>query len=411
MTLTIKQIYDRYSVREFCRKVEIKRLNTDLTTYESDWQDVEELTGLTLLDDSVQTISYKTANNSYNFGIVNVGNVTIKLNSKNGQFDDETNSGSVFKDFVRHKSLLRVRDGYVDIYTDPENPVEVFTTVFQGFIDVTATGTKVDDENLAQSLQCIDVLSFLLKQYTIADMGALTSTDLDDLIYEILNRSEFTNFFTVSTLNIVPGYNITSFDIAQYDGQTQLFTLFENFSIGHSFFYVKNDILYYSSILTGQDNTLAIDSKKTIKFSAYSSGIPNVFELFFWSEDDSVSFTSESNKYNRSVTINVKGVTNHTQRQNLLNAIGNVAKIQRKEFSLLIPYYMNLFVMDKILVSSTEIYPDDAFIWGVSRWGEGKRWRKALKADNITNNVSWLVKEVKHNKNLTTELILQEIIE
>jgi hypothetical protein len=72
---------------------------------------------------------------------------------------------------------------------------------------------------------------------------------------------------------------------------------------------------------------------------------------------------------------------------------------------------MDIFVMDKILVSSPDIYPDDAFIWGVSRWGEGKKWRKSLKADNIQNNVYWLVKQINHSKNLQTTLLLQEIIE
>lgn len=408
MTLSIKDIYKRYSVRDFCRKIEVKRLFAN-GTYESDWNDVEVLSGLKLLDDSVQSINYKASNNNYAYGIVTIGNVNIKLNSKNGQFDDENNSASIFKGFLRHKSLIRIRDGYIDKYTDETSPVAVYRTVFEGFIDETATGTKVDDNNLLQNLQCVDTLSFLLKQFTIADMGALTSTTINALVYEILHRSQFTTFFTVSSSNIAAGYNISSFDITQYEGQTQLFTLFSEFSIGHSFFFVRDNVFYYKPILQGINADFTLDEKKLINFSSYSSGVQNVFELFFWEGDDSVSFTSASNRFNKSQTISIKGVTDNAQRQNVLNTVGNIAKIQRREFLVKMPYYMEIFVMDQIVVESPQIIPDDAFIWGVSRWGEGKRWRKAIQADNIANNATWLVREVKHS-NFQTQLILQEII-
>ena len=403
--LTISQIYNRYSVREFCRVIEIKRRNED-NSYESQWQNVEILSGLPLLEKSVNTISYKASNNSFNFGIVTVGNVAITLNSKNGQFGDENNSGSVFNGFIRHKSIVRIRDGYVDNYTDPNFPVKVFKTVFEGFIDGTSDNTKVDDENFLQTLQCVELMSFLLKEYRVADMGVLTSTTINTLVYEILNRPVFTNFFTVNSLNISAGYNISSFDITQYEAQTTLLTLFENFSIGHSFFYIRDGIFYYSAINSGNVSSFEINAKKLIKFSAYSPGISNVIELFNWEEQPDITFVASPNKYNKSQTINIKGCTDTAQRQNVLNTIGNLAKIQRKEFKISIPYFMDVFVMDEIVVQSPQIYPSDAFIWGVSKWGE-KVWRRSLKADSIDDSATWLVREVKHS-NFKTEIILQE---
>lgn len=409
MTLTVKQIYERYSVREFCRIIEVKRLNADGASYESDWQNIEELSKLKLLDKSVGSISKKIANNNYAFGIVSVGNVTLSLNSKNGQFDDENNTSSIFFGYTRHKSLIRIRDGFVDYYTDSNNPVNVYETVFEGFIDITSTGTKVDDENFKQNLVCIDLLSFLLKDYTISDMGTLSSTTLETLIYEILNRSEFTDFFTVSSGNINAGYDISSFDISQYEGQTQLFTLFEDFSIGHSFFYVKDNVFYYRATTSGLTNVITIGDKKLEKFANYNSGISNVFEKLYWEDEDSITFTASAIKYNRSKTINVKGCTDSTQRQSLLDNIGATSKIQRKEFTINIPYYMNIYVMDTVTIETPQIIPSDAFIWGLSKWGENKKWRKPLGADNIPNNASWLVKSVKHNQ-FKTILILQEIV-
>ena len=407
MALTIEEIYNRYSEAGFVRKVEIRRRNQDGTTYEATWQDVETLSGLKLLDKSVNNISYTLSNNSYNFGIVNVGNAKVTLNSKNGQFDDEFNSSSVFNGFLRHKSLIRIRDGYVDKYTDPANPVDVLTTVFEGFIDDASNSTKVDKDNLLQTLQCVDLLSFLLKENTIADIGTLTSTDLESLIFEILNRTTFTDFFTVSALNINAGYNITSFDISQYEEQTTLYSLFENFSIGHSFFFVKSGVFFYKEITDGNAINFTIDSKKLIEFSNYNNGISNVFERLDW-EDSTESFTASPNKYNRGKTINVKGATNTVQRQNLLNTIGNITKVQRKQIRLKIPYFMNIFILDTINIDSPEIIPEDAFVWAVSKWGE-KRWRKALKADNISSSDNWLVRNIKHNDLITTIIVEQDI--
>lgn len=407
MTLTLLQIYNRFSEREFVRKIEIKRRNSDGSTYESTFQDVETLGGLKLLDNAVQNTSYKLPNSNYNFGIVTVGNTNIVLNSKNGQFDDETNSSSVFSGFLRHKSLLRVRDGYVDNFTDPDNPVDVLSTVFEGFIDDTSNNTRVDKDNLIQTLQCTDLLSFLLKDNTVADIGSLTSTTLETLILEILDRSPFTDFFTVIAGNINAGYDINPFDVSQYEGQTQLYNLFENFSLGHSFFYVRDGVFNYQDVTDGNASSLVIDKKKLIEFSSYGNGVNNVFEKLFW-EDSPESFTASPNVYNRNKTLNIDGATNTTQRQNLLDFIGAITKQKKARFKVIIPYFPDVFILDEITVQSPEIIPKGAFVWGVSRWGEA-RWKKALKADNISSTDTWLVKEVKHN-NLITNLIMEEIL-
>ena len=406
MTLTIKQIYNRYSVRSFKRIIEVKRRKTD-GSYEENWQNIETLSAIKLGDDSVSNISYSLPNNSYNFGIVNVGNLQMSLISKNGQFDDEENPNSIFNGFLRHKSLIRVRDGYIDKYSSL-NPVAILTTVFEGFIDETSTGTKVDKYNVIQDLQCTDLLSFLLKEYTIADIGSLSSTDLNSLIYEILNRELFTSFFNVSPDNINAGYNITDFDISKYEAQTTLFSLFESFSLGHSFFYVKNGNFYYQSVITGNQTDLEIAKNKIIEFAAYDNGISSVFEKLYWEEDITVGFTSPIIKYNKSKTINIEGVTNPVQRQNLLNFIGGITKRQYKIVNLKIPYYMDIFILDKISVQIPEIIPKNAFIWGVSKWGQAK-WQLPIRADNISTSTNWLVRQITH-ANFTTTLKLQELI-
>lgn len=407
MTLTIKEIYDRYSIRDFCQKVEVKRKLTD-GSFEPEWQDIEQLSGIMLFDNSVQSIDYQLANNNYNFGIVNVGNLNINLDSKNGQFDDENNSSSIFFGYVRHGSLVRVKQGYIDKYTDATNPEDVLIEVFQGFIDDTSNSTKVDDQNLKQNLYCVDLLNFLLKKYTIADMGVLTGTTIEDLVYEIMNRSEFTEFFTVDSGNISAGYNASSFDIAQYEGQTQLLTLFENMAIGSSFFYVRDSVFYYKPVFTGITSDLLVDERKLIKFSSYDSGVSKVYEVFVWEGNEAIKYESSPNKYNRSQTIGIDGITNNTQRQLLIEYIGSIARVQRREFEIEIPFFPDVFILDKITIKSPQIIPSDAFVWGVSKWGED-RWRKSLQADNIPLSDEWLVRKINHS-GFKTKISVQEIV-
>lgn len=406
MALTIQQIYERYNQVDFVRVIEIKRRNTN-DTYEGTWQNVETLSGLRLLKDSVQSINYSLSNDNYNYGIVNVNDALIKFNSLNGQFDDENNANSIFFGYIRHKSLIRIRDGYVDKYTDPDNPTDVLNTVFEGFIDDLSNSTIVSQNNFEQYLLAVDKLTFLLKEYTINDVRPLSSTTLSDLIYEILNRSEFTSFFTVSSGNIDPGYDATSFDESEYEGQTQLFSVFEEFSIGHSFFFLKDNVFYYKDITDAIDNTIVIDETKIIEFSNFGNGVKDTIERWNW-ENSSESYTAPTIIYNRGKTLNVSGVTNTTQRQNLLNYIGEKTRIKRKIFKLIIPYYPNIFILDKISIIPNELYQPGVFTWDISNWDEDV-WGENISASNIITGSKYLVREVEHS-NFKTILTLKEAL-
>lgn len=433
--MSLVEVYNQYPVREFTRKVEIKR---KLATggYENDWQDVVALSGLPLLDKTVGSISFKLPNDGYNFGLVTVGNLKLKLNSKQGQFDDEGNANSIFyEDYQRHESLIRVNDGYIDRKTGQEFNKQVFF----GFIDGISRSTRVDNYNITQNLQCVDALSFLLKKYTLSDMGNLASNSLDALIFEIINRSEFTDFLTVINTNIQAGYNIQNIDLAQYEGQTQLLTIFQDLSIGHSFFFLNEQEFYYrkvnlpiqrgekndplldeagavildeagDSILSEENIYKAFDVKKdkVIKFSNYDEGLSQVYEKIYWQDNESVSFISPNNKYNKSKTIDIKGVVDNTQRQNIVNIVGSITSLARKKVMIEIPYFQDINIFDEITVEEPIFLLNDAFIWDLSKYDDGKRFDAFFRADNINLDQTWLIIEINHS-NFKTKIKLQEI--
>jgi hypothetical protein len=153
---------------------------------------------------------------------------------------------------------------------------------------------------------------------------------------------------------------------------------------------------------------LIIGDRKLVKFSNYESGISKVYEVFTWEGEEAIKFEASPNKYNRNQSIAIDGITNNTQRQNIIEYMGSIARVQRREFTIEIPFYPDLFVLDEVTIKTPEIIPSDAFIWGVSDWGED-RWRKALKADNIPATDQWLVREITHSRG-KTKVKVQEIL-
>jgi len=433
--MSLAEVYNPYSNRDFTRKIEIKRkLATD--GYENDWQDVVALSGLPSLLKTVGSISFKLPSDGYNFGLVTVGNLKLKLNSEQGQFDDKSNANSVFyPNYERHETLIRIKDGYIDRKTGQEFTKQVFF----GFIDGISRSTRVDNDNINQDLQCIDALSFLLKKYTLSDMGNLVNNSLNALIFEIMNRSEFTDFLLIDNVNIEAGYDIQNIDLTQYEGQTQLLTIFQDLSIGHSFFFLDEAKFYYRKvnlpIQRGEDfidflfqdgdqymfqdgdsysyNTniyKAFDVKKdkVIKFSNYDEGLSQVYEKIYWQDNETVSFISPNNKYNKSKTIDIKGVVDNTQRQNIVNIVGSITSLARKKVMIEIPYFQDINIFDEITVEEPIFLLKDAFIWDLSKFDDNKRFDGFYRADDINLNQTWLVIEINHS-DFKTKIKLQEI--
>lgn len=405
--MSLVEIYNQYPSREFTRKVEIKR-KLATSGYENDWQDVVALSGLPLLDKTVGSISFKLPSDGYNFGLVTVGNLKLKLNSKQGQFDDEGNANSVFyPNYQRHESLVRVNDGYVDRKTGQEFTKQVFF----GFIDGISRSTKVDNDNINQDLQCIDALSFLLKKYTLADMGNLTNNpSLNDFIFEVMNRAEFTDFLNISNSNIQAGYDIQNIHLNEYENQTQLLNVFQDLSIGHSFFFLNEQDFYYRKVNLPLNRGFSFDAKKDkiIKFSNYDEGLSQVYEKIYYQDNNNISFIAPVVKYNKSKTIEVKGIKSNAERQNIVNAVGAITSLARKKVIIEIPYFQDINIFDEITVQEPIFLLKDAFVWDLSKFDDGKRFDAFFRADNINLDQTWLVIEINHS-NFKTKIKLQEI--
>ncbi len=411
MALTFQQIWERYSHIEFKRRLFLKRLKED-GTYESVFTEISQ--GL-LPNGSVNRLSRTLPNNSWQFGKVLVSNASLTILSPFQEFASELDPNSIFSGFLRHRSIIKIQDAYIDKYTDPDAPEEITTTTFVGLIDSLTATTE-------QGFETITALDFLsvLSEVNVNDL-TLVQTTMNALIFEIMNRAEFTKFFTVSssTTFIDAGYNATSIDPSQYDGT--VLEMIEDLAKGHSIFFIDPDdnTFYFRPI----EPTSAViyqfleKNNRKLKISRFREGVDRQVTNWYWGET-AISSLSDPQPVNpRSETFSIAGVTDATQRQNLLDVVLSNSENAKQYFSLQLPYFPIVKLLDKVEVQAFGSAPADAVRWGMFVWTSkdttspaiAPRWRKPAGI-RISADAKWMIRGIKHDKNLRTTLELEKIL-
>jgi hypothetical protein len=413
MSLTYQEIWARYSHVEFVRRIYIKRLNVD-GTYEAAWTEISQ--GMTK-DGSVNSISRSLPNDSWQFGFVTVNNVSLEILSPYQEFSGENDPNSIFFGYVRHKSKMKVVDAFVDKYTDPTTPTESSVTTFEGLIDATTAQTEQGYEKCTM----LDYIS-VLDDVNVAEL-ALAQTSINALVYEILNRAGFTKYFNVSnsTTYINAGYNASSIDLTKYTGS--VLEMLQDLAKGHSIFYVDpTDGYFYfkpaDPTATTQYSFLESNNRK-LDISAWRDGINRQVTSWFWDEEDAgISAVASPAPVNSiSSRMKIDGITNATQRQNLLNYVLTRTQYAKPYFKLVLPYFPVIKLLDRVSVQSFGSAPKDALRWGMFAWTDGDttnpnvapRWRKPAGI-RISADDEWMVRSISHDSSLKTTVELEKIL-
>ena len=410
MTLTYQQIWDQYPQVEFQRKFFIKRLKTD-GIYESAFTEITQ----GLKDGGIRSLSKSLPNNSWQFGSIIITNIRLQILSAFQEFANEQDPNSIFSGFIRHRSIVRIVDALVDKYTDPDIPVNAEVTTFEGLIDSNTATTE-------QGYEEITALDFL----TIADEInvnelSLVQTTLNALVFELMNRDEFTKFFIVSssTTFINAGYNASSIDTSQYDGT--ILEMLQDLAKGHSIFFVDPDdnTFHFKSA----DPTTSVQyqflerNNRKISISSYREGVDRQITNWYWKDTAISSVVSPVPINPKPNTFEIKGITNATQRQNTLNTVLTKTQLAKPYFKLVIPYFPIIKLLDKVQVQSFGSAPSDAVRWGMFLFTEkatadpatAPRWRKPAGI-KIAANRNWTVRAISHDSQLRTNLELEEIL-
>ena len=408
MTLTITQIYERYSEIDFDRTISVKRMNPD-GSYEASWQDLSILLSKypSILRDSVDAISLKLPNNDYSAGTITSDNVTLNLRNERGQVSNEEDARSIFFGFIRHRSLLKIEDGFTDKFTDPDNPVAVTTETFLGFIDDTLSNSNFNNR---ESIVVTDLLTTLMKELTVADLGTPSFTDLESLVLVIMDRAHFTDFFTVVVGNINAGFNFTTFDLTQYEDGVTVLELFQDFSIDHSLSIVQGGVFFYKPFTPTSSTIYNFDTtpeRKGKDFKDFNSGAKNVRDKLYW-EGSNLSELDPDRIYNKSFTYDILGVTDGTNRTNFLAYIIDEVSPRKESFTFPVKFFPTIQILDKIGITREGFLPDDAWIIGNIRLGTS-RFRRTIGSIKILGSDRWMVRGIKHDKKPRTWLTVQKV--
>lgn len=413
MSLSFQQIWEQYSQVEFVRRLYFKRLKQD-GTYEADFTEISQ--GL-MKDGSVKSLSRSLPNSSWRFGYVTVSNVNLDILSAFQEFASENDPNSLFFGFVRNKSIIKVVDSFIDKYTDPNAPVEASVTTFEGLIDSRTATTQ-------QGFETVTVLDFLsvLNDINVSEL-TLTETTMNALIYEIMNRAEFTQYFNVSnsTTYIDAGYNASSLDTSVYTGSVM--EMMQDLAKGHSIFYVDPTDNYFYFKPAEPTSTVQYEfleqNNRKLDISNYREGVDRQITSWYWDDQDvdisAEAFPAPVTKISSSFKIDA--VTNNTQRQNLLDYLVTRTQDAKPYFRLQLPYFPVIKLLDKVVVQSFGSAPRDAVRWGMFVYTSSTttnpniapRWRKPAGI-RISANDLWMVRSINHDANLRTTVELEKIL-
>lgn len=407
MALTLEQIYDRNQTLNAVTLIEFKR-KLSTAGYEAEWHDVETLVNNPVMIDTVLgSIKTKLPNDSYSFGVVEVPSCVLAFNSLWGEFAKEGDERSIFFGYIRHMTQVKISFGYHDTKTGDTALVEEY----RGFINDESQNTKVGPDNLIQYLQIEDMLTMLTKKYTFADISPVQTT-LSSIIYEIFNRSEFTDFLTVDPLNIDPYYDVQNIDYTNPDtsepswyGNTTILKFVQDLSTGHSILFQKEGVLYYQPLAPTGDVAKVFQDDKILTYKNYERGIDKLYDKIYWTGtntywDDGVL------AYNKTLDIEVPGVYLYAQRLAYLTAVGGRVSKEYDGFIIEIPLYPGIHILDKIQVIGGSYDPPDAFILDKSQLDVD--YLRNYLGGNVSSDANfWMVKEVTHDhRSMKTKIIV-----
>jgi hypothetical protein len=365
-----------------------------LVFYEDNWFDITAFAG----KDAIQSVSRSLDYKSWELGEVKQDNASLKFINAHGELSDEENEESIFHGgFARHYSKIRI-----DICFDGETQ----DTLFTGLLD-DRSATSAVEKNLAVK-ESVSAYSFtkLLSDITLNELGALQGKNINDIVFEIMNRGFFTDFFEVRREDIQAGYN-AAIDIAQYQDNAKALELLKDLAKGHSAFYIDIDGRFKFRPVEPTPDIKAhfgVTPERKIKVYDYRTGSERVIEKFYW-EDSGEKYEAAASRYNTSETIDIKGVQNSADRQAILNHLGAKYSDKKASFKIDLPLCPFIALLDRVSVEQNGA-TDNSFILDISRLDVGVLELPVVAA-RITPNANFIVFEVKHSGAKTTLMLLE----
>lgn len=365
-----------------------------LVYYETNWQDITSYTTTSTINGVNRSLDYK----SWEFGEVKQDNATLKLVNVYGEMSDEENEESIWHDgYVRHYSKFRIQCSFNDETSD---------TLFEGLLDDRSAYTQAESTQAVIENITAYAYTKLMSDITLAELGTINGTTIDDIVYDVMNRGFFTDYFTVSRNYIHAGYNATV-DMTQFEQSTKVMDLLKELAKGHSVFYIDTEgIFRFQAVEPNVDVVADFGSfpERKLKVYDYRTGSERVIEKFYW-ENSTEKFEVPVPKFKTSQKVEIKGVTSSTDRQNIINYLGNKYSVKRASFKVDLPLCPFIKIMDRVRVEQMGAI-DNAFVLNVSMLDVGVL-EQPIGAVKINPEIEFVVYGIKHTDTKTTLTLLE----
>lgn len=365
-----------------------------LVYYETAWRDITRYTTSNTINGINRSLDYK----SWEFGEVKQDNATLKLVNIYGAMSDEENEDSFWNGgFVRHYSKLKIECMFDDETSD---------VLFEGLLDDRSAYTQV--ESTQAVVENITAYSYtkLMSDITLAELGTLNGTTINQLVYDVMNRGYFTDYFTVDPDYINAGYN-AAVDLTEFEQSTKVLDLLKELAKGHSVFYVDTDGIFKFKAVEPNTSVIAEFGsmpERKLKVYEYRTGSERVIEKFYW-ENSTEKFEVPVPKYKTSQKVEIKGVTATADRQAIINYLGGKYGTKRASFKVDLPLCPFLKIMDRVRIEQMGAI-DNSFILNVSQLDVGVL-EPPIGAVKINPEVQFVVYGLKHTDTKTTLTLLE----
>lgn len=366
-----------------------------LVFYEDEWVDITNFTYEKTLSGVNKSLDYK----AWEFGEVKQDNASLKLLNVYGEMSDEENEESFwYNGYQRHQSKIKIEA----IFNDSASNI-----LFNGLLDDRSATTTV--EGTQPIIENITAFSYskILSDITISELGTISGSTVNELVFNIMNRGFFTDFFRVDYSNIKAGYNAVV-DFSVYEQGDKIIDVLKDLAKGHSIFYVDTEDSFHFKPVEATEEVvmeLGLFPERKIKLYDYRSGSERVVENFYW-EEGSEKYEKPQPKYRTSKTIEVKAIVDGGYRQGLLNYIGERFSKKLFSFKVDIPLCPFVDILDRVKVQQIGSLGKNAFILNVSCL-DTFRLELPVGAVRITTDSSFIVYGVNHNESKTSLTLLQ----
>jgi len=370
----------------------------NLVFYEDAWLDITKYTS----NKSITGINKSLDIKSWEFGEIKQDNASLKLINVHGEMSDEENEASIWhKDYIRHRSKIKIESVFCN---GKERSADI---IFNGLLDDRSAYTSVDGKYAV--IENIPAFSYskILSDITLSELGSIDGSTVNEIVYNIMNRGFFTDFFSVDFSNIKAGYN-SVIALSEYEQGDKVIDILKDLAKGHSIFYVdKNDSFHFKPVEPTENvvMVLGLSPERKLKVYDYRSGSERVIENFYW-ENGAEKYEKPVPVYKSSRNISVKGIKDGGYRQGLLNYLGEKFGTKNFSFKVDIPFCPFIDILDKIQLQQVGVVNENAFILDVSEL-DAARLELPAGAIKVSLEDNFIVYEIRNTDDTTTLTLLK----